>query len=80
MKASANNTYLQYELYKNHNQQRWGNTGTERWSSNDASSNAGILNGTTQQTYQFTAKVLPDNPDSLPADTYSDTITVDVTF
>ena len=80
MKASANNAYLQYELYKNHNQQRWGHNGTERWSSSDASSNAGILNGTTQQTYQFTAEVLPQNPNNLPADTYSDTITVDVTF
>ena len=80
MKSTSGNNYLKYEIYKNNSTNRWGKNGTERWNSLDASSNAGVHNGTAQQTYNFTAKVLESNSNSLPPDTYKDNIIIDVTF
>ena len=76
----SGNNYLQYELYKNTSQYRWGSAGAERWSSAEASSNAGIYNGTTQQVYNFSSIILGTNTTTLPAGVYTDNVTVDVTF
>ncbi|WP_151812375.1 Csu type fimbrial protein [Acinetobacter bereziniae] len=80
MKSNSGNNYLRYEIYKNSTTERWGNWGSERWSSADATTNPGNYNGTVQQGYSFTAKVLDFNPDNLPAGNYKDTLTVKVEF
>lgn len=71
---------MSYEIFKLSDQQRWGKTGSARWSSDQASSNAGIYDGKTQQSYIMRAEILPNNSDQLPAGNYSDRITVDISF
>lgn len=79
MKSTTGNNYLSYDIYKNTSTERWG-TGSERWSSANASSNPNVYDAKTQQSYAFTTKILPNNSNSLPAGTYTDTITVQVEF
>ena len=71
---------LSYEIFKLSDQQRWGKNAAERWSSDAASSNAGIYDGKTQQSYMMRAEILPSNADNLPAGNYSDRIVVDISF
>lgn len=80
MKSNNGNNFLLYEIYKNSTNERWGSWGNERWSSANATTNPGNYNGTVQQGYSFTAKVLDFNPDNLPAGNYKDTLTVKVEF
>lgn len=80
MKAETSNNYMNYEIYKNSTTERWGSNGAEKWSSSNATTNAGIYDAKTQQGYTFTTKILENNPDNLPADKYSDTVTVQVEF
>ncbi|MFT0693436.1 spore coat U domain-containing protein [Acinetobacter bereziniae] len=80
MKSNSGNNFLLYEIYKNSTTERWGNWGSERWSSANATTNAGNYDAITQQGYAFTAKVLDFNPDNLPAGNYSDKLTVKVEF
>ncbi|KAF1024612.1 MAG: hypothetical protein GAK29_02460 [Acinetobacter bereziniae] len=80
MKSSTSNHFLQYEIYKNATNERWGSFGTEKWSSAFATTNADIYDAYTQQGYAFTAKILNSNPANLPANTYRDTLTVNVEF
>lgn len=79
MKSGSSENYLMYEIYKNSTSARWG-SGSDRWSSNDATSNAGIYDSQTQQGYAFTVKVLDTNPKNLPAGEYTDSVTVQVEF
>jgi len=80
MKSNNGNNYLTYEIYKNATTERWGNNASERWSSANATTNAGNYNGITQQSYAFTTKILETNPDNLPAGNYNDTVTIQVEF
>ncbi|MFW1801049.1 spore coat protein U domain-containing protein [Acinetobacter nematophilus] len=80
MKSDIGNNYLNYEIYKNSSTERWGSNGIERWSSANATTNAGLYNARTQQGYAFTVKVLDTNSTHLPSGTYKDTLTVQVEF
>lgn len=80
MKSELGNNYLRYEIYKNSSTERWGSNGSERWSSANATTNAGNYDAITQQGYTFTTKILENNLDNLPAGKYSDTVTVQVEF
>jgi spore coat protein U-like protein len=71
---------LAYEIYKQSDQQVWGNQGTQRWSSAEASSNAGIYDGKTQQSYSLRAEIASNNSEHLAPGDYTDTITVDISF
>ncbi len=79
LRMSNTNNYLNYEIYKNISKQRWG-SGTQQWSSNDASNNAAMYDGKTQQIYNFTSEILENNPENLPAGIYTDNVTVEVKF
>jgi spore coat protein U-like protein len=79
MKSEFGNNYLNYEIYKNSTTERWGSN-NQRWSSVNATTNAGIHNARTQQGYAFTAKILDTNPTNLPSGIYKDTLTVQVEF
>jgi len=78
MKSSSGNNFMKYEIYKNPGMNRWG-SGSESWSSAQATINPGQYDGRIQQGYSFTTKILPNQP-NLPAGTYSDTVTVQVEF
>ena len=67
---------MNYDIYKEATGNRWGGSGSERWSSAVSSqvSSDGLL-----RTYNYTAKVLT-NQATPPAGTYTDTLIVDVAF
>lgn len=73
--ASGNNR-MSYEIYKEATSNRWGSSGTERWSSGVSSqvSADGLL-----RSYNYTARVLTTQT-TPPAGNYSDTLVVDVAF
>ncbi|MGQ9452522.1 MULTISPECIES: Csu type fimbrial protein [Leclercia] len=73
--ASGNNR-MSYEIYKEATANRWGSSGSERWSSGASSqvSADGLL-----RSYNYTARVLT-NQATPPAGSYSDTLVVDVAF
>lgn len=79
MKAQTSNDFLRYDIYKNSTTEHWG-SGNESWSSLNATINPGVHDGITQQGYMFTAKILDNNSNLLPAAKYQDSITVEVTF
>ncbi len=79
MKSTTSNQFINYEIYKNKSNERWG-LGNESWSSSDATSNPGVYDGFTQQNYMFTTKILENNPDNLPAGLYEDIVKVEVSF
>ncbi|WP_332604308.1 Csu type fimbrial protein [Acinetobacter sp. ESBL14] len=79
MKSQSSNDFMKYEIYKNATSERWG-SGSESWSSLNATTNPGIHDAITQQGYVFTTKVLDSNSDNLPAGIYQDTVTVEVSF
>ncbi|AIT81960.1 spore coat protein U (plasmid) [Novosphingobium pentaromativorans US6-1] len=77
--GSAGN-YIAYEIYyPQGSTRRWGRIGTERRSSAEATTNAGIYTGTTDQTYSYRAEILTGQS-TPPPGTYTDTLTVDVQF
>ncbi|TCM63803.1 spore coat protein U-like protein [Acinetobacter calcoaceticus] len=76
----SGNNYLNYELYKSPAKLRWGANGAERWSSTEATTNPGVHDGKTQQTYILESEILKSNNPNLPAGTYTDKVTVDVKF
>jgi spore coat protein U-like protein len=73
--ASGNNR-MSYEIYKEATANRWGSSGSERWSSGASSqvSADGLL-----RSYNYTARVLTTQA-TPPAGNYSDTLVVDVAF
>ncbi|KHF78800.1 Sigma-fimbriae tip adhesin [Acinetobacter sp. neg1] len=79
MKSTTSNDFINYEIYKNNSNERWG-LNNESWSSSDATSNPGVHDGITQQNYMFTTKILGNNPDNLPAGLYEDIVRVEVKF
>ncbi|WP_339026092.1 spore coat U domain-containing protein [Leclercia pneumoniae] len=73
--ASGSNR-MSYDIYKGATANRWGSSGSERWSSGTSSqvSADGLL-----RTYNYTAKVLTTQA-TPPAGSYTDTLIVDVAF
>lgn len=73
--ASGTNR-MSYEIYKEATSNRWGSSGSERWSSGVSSqvSADGLL-----RSYNYTAKVLTTQT-TPPAGSYSDTLVVDIAF
>ena len=71
---------LAYEIYKANTIERWGNLGSERWHSDDATRNSKVYDGSTYQEYDATAKILDSNSNALPPGTYKDNIIVEVEF
>ena len=73
--VSGSNT-MSYDIYKEASGNRWGSSGSERWTSATSSqvSTEGLLS-----TYNYTAKVLTSQA-TPPAGTYTDTLIVDVAF
>ncbi|WP_312240942.1 spore coat U domain-containing protein [Pantoea sp.] len=74
MASGANR--LSYEIYKGTSSDRWGPTGTERWSSTTSTSVStdGLTRG-----YSYTARILA-NQNTPPAGNYSDSVVVDLAF
>jgi spore coat protein U-like protein len=72
----SGSNYMSYDIYKEATTNRWGGSGTERWTSATSSllSADGLL-----RTYNYTAKVLTSQT-TPPAGTYNDTLIVDVAF
>lgn len=72
----SGSNYMSYDIYKEATTNRWGSSGTERWTSATSSqvSTDGLL-----RTYNYTAKVLTGQA-TPPAGTYTDTLIVDVAF
>lgn len=72
--------FIAYEIYyPASSQSRWGSVGAERKSSADATTNAGIYTGTTNQTFAYRAQMLSGQA-TPAAGTYSDTLILDVQF
>ncbi len=72
--------YIGYEIYfPATSTSRWGSSGAERRNSADATGNAGLYTGTTDQTYSYKAQILAGQA-TPPAGTYTDTLLVDVQF
>ncbi|MBE4811758.1 MULTISPECIES: spore coat U domain-containing protein [unclassified Enterobacter cloacae complex] len=72
----SGSNYLSYDIYKEATTNRWGSSGSERWTSATSSlvSADGLL-----RTYNYSAKVLTSQA-TPPAGTYTDTLIVDVAF
>lgn len=72
----SGSNYMSYDIYKEATTNRWGGSGTERWTSATSSqvSTDGLL-----RTYNYTAKVLTSQS-TPPAGIYTDTLIVDVAF
>ncbi len=74
--ASGSNL-ISYEIYKSNGIDRWGLTGTDRWSSDNATTmTVGPIGQT--NTYQYVAKVTSTSMP--PAGTYTDTLVINVNF
>ncbi|PMR73990.1 Csu type fimbrial protein [Billgrantia endophytica] len=74
------NQYLAYELYKSTSgNDRWGDQGSERRTSDEAEVNPGVLDGRTEQIFNYRGVILPDQP-TPPAAVYTDNVQVDVKF
>jgi spore coat protein U-like protein len=58
---------------------RWGKAGAERVGSSQATANAGLYTGSTNQLYTYKAQILSGQP-TPPPGVYTDTLTVDVQF
>lgn len=72
--------FIAYDLfYPAGSTSRWGSAGAERRSSSVATSNAGLYNGATSQTYTYTARITAGQA-TPAAGTYTDTLTIDVQF
>ncbi|MFX5119153.1 spore coat U domain-containing protein [Acinetobacter baumannii] len=80
MKNVSGNQYIPYEIYKNTTTQRWGYLGTDRWSSSNASQNAGIYDGSVTQGYSYTAKIIDDGSNASAEGTYKDNLILEVAF
>lgn len=67
---------LSYEIYKGTSSNRWGASGTERWSSTTSTSvsSDGLTRG-----YNYTARILTTQS-TPPAGNYSDSVVVDLAF
>lgn len=80
MKNISGNQYIPYEIYKNTTTQRWGSLGTDRWSSSNASQNAGVYDGSVTQGYSYTAKIIDDGNNVSVEGTYKDNLILEVAF
>lgn len=82
MKSTANN-YLAYDIFKSGGSVRWGSTSGARRASSDADVNpgpgAGSGAGVGAQVFNYNAKVYTDQP-TPPADSYTDSVILDVVF
>lgn len=80
MKNVSGNQYIPYEIYKNTTTQRWGYLGEDRWSSSNASQNAGVYDGSVTQGYSYTAKIIDDGSNASAEGTYKDNLILEVAF
>ena len=80
MKNVSGNQYIPYEIYKNTTTQRWGDFGTDRWSSSNASQNPGVYDGSVTQGYSYTAKIIDDGNNVSVEGTYKDNLILEVAF
>lgn len=74
------NSYINYDIYKNTINERWGSNGQQAWSSARATQNAGNYDGRTGQTFRMRTEVTKNNPDNLPAGQYTDKLIMQINF
>ncbi len=80
MFSSATSQYLNYEIYQGPSSTtRWGSVGTQRRSSDSADVNPEIYDSATKQGFTYRA-VLDPTQTTPSAGSYTDTITLDVSF
>lgn len=72
----SGSNYMSYDIYKEATTNRWGSSGTERWTS--ATSSRGQYRRITA--YLQLHRQSPDRAGHTPAGTYTDTLIVDVAF
>lgn len=71
--------FLAYDIFKSAGTTVWGSVGSTRRSSSDADVNPGNGLGIGSQVFNYNAKIYSDQS-TPPAGSYTDTVTVDVTF
>lgn len=65
-----------YEVFKGDSNDRWGDSGGDRWSSGVSSS---VSSDGTLRTYRYVARIAPSQP-TPPPGAYTDTLVVDLSF
>lgn len=80
LKSTSSNHYINYDIYKNFYDQRWGSTGAQPWISDHATNNGGIYDGRAIQIFKMRTKVTPNNPDNLPGGQYTDKLIMQIIF
>lgn len=80
LKSTSSNHYINYDIYKNFYDQRWGSTGTQPWISDHATNNGGVYDGKTIQIFKMRTKVTPNNPENLPGGQYTDRLRMEIRF
>lgn len=72
--------FLEYDIFKGTSgTNRWGSIDNERYSSADATTGGGDTGGVTTQTYEYSARIRPNQP-AVPAGVYKDTLRLSVIF
>lgn len=77
-RMASGSDYLRYNLFKS-DRSVWGSSGSERWSSDAASVNPGLYDGSTRQQFTYSAEI-DATQITPPNGTYTDSIVVDVQF
>lgn len=80
MKNVNSTNFISYEVYKNTSTQRWGNSNVDNWSSDTASQNAGIYDGSITQGYAYTAKIIDNSSNASVEGSYADNLILEVVF
>lgn len=72
--------FLEYDIFKGASgTNRWGSIENELYSSADATTGGGDTGGVTTQTYEYSARIRPNQP-AVPAGVYKDTLRLSVSF
>lgn len=80
LKLTTGNSYINYDIYKNNYDERWGSTGVEPWVSSRATQNGGVHDGRTTQIFKMRTEVTKNNPDNLPGGQYQDNLRLEIRF
>lgn len=79
-RLSDGTDFIEYDIYyPASSNTRWGSIGSERRSSSEATSNAGVHTGTTAQGFTYRAEILSGQT-TPPAGIYTDTLMIDIQF
>lgn len=78
--ANSPYRYINYDIYKNTLNERWGSNGQQTWSSARATQNAGNHDGRTVQRFRMRTEVIKNNPDNLPGGQYKDNLRMEIRF